>query len=240
MPFLPQKTNRCQLVIAATLLAALLWAPVHLTAQDSDEAFKPGPDAFNVEDAPPEARRELDALLGLTLEQQRQRARTLIKEYPNTELAKTLTRLLNEYETFRELDTQSRLAQEARASYVRAYWHSRCCPLPDWNPPRAQLTNATSTPVLYQQKLDGIHATVWSGPYRIRPAATYDSPYPFRVRYLTAAGPVEVCINPGTSFAFQGSADDGTLQLVPGHPETAPPTLADPDLSAPMLPLPTE
>lgn len=232
----PRRASVCSVcvVFSAATLAALLWSPYDLQAQEPPgEGFKLETEDFDADDAPPEAREELEELLGLTLAQQKQRAISLIEKYPDTDLARTLEQLLADYESFGRLDEQGDLARNARAAYGRAYWHSRCCPLPVWAPPQAQLHNASDTPVLFQQKLDGLHATVWSGPYRLSPNATYDSPYPFRVRYLTAAGALVREICPGQSYAFQGSAEDGTLQLVPGLGQQRPLALAAPNATDP-------
>ncbi|HEX6986313.1 MAG TPA: hypothetical protein VF170_13105 [Planctomycetaceae bacterium] len=187
---------------------------------------------------PPDVQQQLDELLALTLPQQKQRAEELIREYPGTELARTLRRLLNEYAAFNALAEQERQAREARTAWGRAYWQSRCCPLPAWNPPVGSIVNETGEPVLYEQRIEGIHHTRWSGPYRLRRGAAYSSPHPYLVRYLVGGALRSAVIVPGDVYAFRGSPADGTLELVPSAGPVPP--AGEVTVPAPAAPTPQE
>lgn len=177
--------------------------------------------------------RQLDELLTLTVPQQRLRAQELIEEYPDSDLAIVLQRLLDEHKTFETIQQAEQERREASTAWSRIYWRNRCCPLPPWNPPVGRIVNETGGPILYEQRLDGLHRSRWSGPYRLTAMSDHDSPHPFLVRFLVA-GTVQVQrIMPGENYAFRGSSADGTLQLV--H-SAAPPTIVPGD--AVTLPTP--
>jgi hypothetical protein len=184
----------------------------------------------------PEMRDELDELLTLTVQQQIQRARELIKEHPDTELARVLQRLLAEHAAFNQVKLEEQRLREARSEWARAYWRDRCCPLPPWNPPVGRIINETNGPVLYEQRLDGIHRSRWAGPYFMTAGQDHSSPHPYLVRYLVAGDLRVRLVVPGDNYAFRGSAEDGTLDLVPtGSPLTTasevlpvPPPAAEP------------
>jgi hypothetical protein len=181
----------------------------------SAQEVPPVNNGLDEEAAPPNLQQEIDALLMLTREQQKQRARELIRKYPDTETARILRRVLAEHATYDALAEQERLAREARAVWVREFWRGRCCPLPAWNPPVGRIINETDEPVLYQQRIEGIHHTRWSGPYRLRAGDGHESPHPYFVRYLVQGDVQTVVVYPGDVYAFRGSPDDGTLTLVP-------------------------
>lgn len=182
-------------------------------------------------------RAELDRILQLTLPQQKTRAKELIEDQPDSQLAAVLRRLLGEYKTFGRIADAEREARAARSAWNREYWRSRCCPVPVWDPPVGRIGNATDEPVLYEIRMMGLERTLWMGPYRLRAGASYASPHPYLVRYLTPVGVQEQLIGPGQSFAFQGGPGDGTLFLGPGEAGAGvvpPPGPALGDAPAPM------
>lgn len=200
----------CRLALLLALAAGLALSPATAAAQDA-----PATSASEGVSLSPEHERELDQLLLLTLPQQKSRAKELIAAHPGTDLARILQRLLDEYAVFDQIDESERQARAARSAWIREYWRSRCCPPLQWNPPVGRLSNATGEPVLYQIRLLGIERTLWMGPYRLRMGASYASPAPYLVRYLTAAGMQEQLISPGESYTFQSDVKDGELFLVP-------------------------
>lgn len=163
----------------------------------------------------PAEQQELHETLQLTLQQQKERARELIRERPNTRLAAVLQRVLSEYEAFDRLHESERAARAAVSAWNRDYWCGRCPPEPPWHPPVGRIGNATDEPVLYEIRLTGIERTLWMGPYRLRAGASYESPHPYLVRYLTGGGVQEQLIVPGQSYAFQGDAAAGAVVLAP-------------------------
>lgn len=212
-------------------LAALLVLTAGLSASIAAAQDAPRNSAADGISLPPEHEQELNQLLLLTLPQQKERARELIAAHPDTDLARILRRLLDEYAIFDRIEESERQARTARSAWLRGYWQSRCCPEPVWNPPVGRLGNATGEPVLYQIRLLGIERTLWMGPYRMRTGTSYASPTPYLIRYLTAAGPQEQMISPGESYAFQGDQSTGALVLAPSF-------VATPSDAAPPLPTP--
>jgi hypothetical protein len=187
----------------------------------------------------PEAERQLSQMLALSREQQKERARALINEYPNTRLAEILQRLLNEYAAFDAITSSEQQAREIRTSIYREYWMSRCCPEPAWNPPVARLVNSTTEPVLYEIRFNCLYRTLWMGPYRLKPGAEYTARYPYFVRYITSAGLQERVIAPGETYTFQGAPGSESFLLMPGMPpqvNAAPPAPTPAELPMPALP----
>jgi hypothetical protein len=212
-----------RLLLVAACLAGFTSSPQRVSAQPPTPAIEP------------DIERELEELLALTLPQQKERARRLIEEYPGTELARILQRLLNEYEVFDQLAADEQRLREAQSAWVQAYWRDRCCPLPPWNPPLGRIINETGEPILYEQRIDGIHRTRWSGPFRLGVGRHYESPYPFLVRYLAAGGVHVRMIAPGESYAFRGTPSEGEIVLLPA---TSPAPLIVPAPEAPAPPAP--
>lgn len=214
------------------VLTLTLWVVADARAQEP-ALLSPDDDSITEDsiDVPPDAEAELDRLLELARPQQKERARELIEKHPNTQLAEILQRVLDEYAAFDQADAAEAQVFAARTAGYRAYWQSRCCPPPAWNPPVAQIFNGTDEPVLYEIRYDGIHRTRWMGPYRLRAGAAFTSPHPYCVRYL-AGGVMQVqLIVPGEAYAFQGTP--GTSDFMLEHGVASP--LAPP---APTLPLP--
>lgn len=180
---------------------------------------------------PPDAEAELTRLLQLARPQQKERARKLIDEYPDTRLAEILQRLLDEYAAFDQAAVAEQQALAARTAGYRAYWQAQCCPPPPFHPPVGQIYNGTSEPVLYEIRYDGIHRTRWMGPYRLRPGAAFDSPHPYFIRYISGGVMQQQVVFPGTAHTFLGTP--GTSDFVLGAgvaPSPTPP--------APTLPMP--
>ena len=199
-------------------------------------------------EAPADAVRELENLGTLALPQQRDRARAFIEKYPNSEQAVVVRRMLDEYAAYNRLADEEAAARTSRAAYNRAFWWSRCCPLPPWHPPVGVIANRTGEPILYQQRLGGIHQTRWTGPFRMPPGGDHGSPVPFLIRYLTPAGFQVRWVMPGESLAWTGSPKDGTLDLVPAPPPAelpasipgiSPPPPAEPEDPQPLTLGPT-
>jgi len=181
--------------------------------------------------APPDAEAELARLLQLARPQQKERARKLIEQYPNTRLAEILQRVLDEYAVFDQAAAAEQQALAARTAGYRAYWQSRCCPPPPWTPPVGQIFNGTDEPVLYEIRYDGIHRTRWMGPYRLRGGTAFTSPHPYFVRYLSGGVMQVQYVIPGEAYTFAGTP--GTSSFVLGRGADASPTPL-----APSLPMP--
>ncbi len=182
--------------------------------------------------APPDAEAELARLLVLARPQQKERARKLIEQYPNTRLAEILQRVLDEYAEFDRADAAEQQALDARTAGYRAYWQARCCPPPAWNPPVGQIFNNTDEPALYEIRYDGIHRTRWMGPYRLRGGTAFTSPHPYFVRYLSGGVMQVQFIVPGEAYTFEGTP--GTSSFILGRGVAA----SSPTPPAPTLPMP--
>lgn len=180
----------------------------HLSAQE------PVAGAMSQVNVTPEQQRELNQLLTMTVPQQRVRAKELIEKFPDSDLAVVLQRLLEEYETFGQIHEVEQLRRESYSEWARVYWHSKCCPPPPWDPPVGRIVNETGIPVLYEQRLEGIDRSRWSGPYRLT-TGDHASPHPYHVRYLVAGTLRVQQVLPGETYAFRGSPADGSLELVP-------------------------
>lgn len=182
--------------IAAFTAAAMMFSPAY-----SQE-----------EPLPPEAQAELEQFREFEAPQARARARKFIEMYPDTRVAKILTRLLEEYAAFDRLKDEERAAQQARAASIREYWRARYAqhPLPAPLPYTLTVVNETDEPILFQAKS---YNTVWSGPHRIRPGGVQGLYHPVILRRITAEGIEYHSLSPGNDYVFRATGP-GTAELV--------------------------
>jgi hypothetical protein len=198
------------------------------TAGQEPSLFSPAEES---NDSPPDVEAELARLLQLARPQQKERARRLIEEHPDSRLAEILQRVLDEYAEFDRAHAAEQQALDARTAGYRAYWQTRCCPPPQWSPPVGQIYNSADEPALYEIRYDGIHTTRWMGPYRLRSGTAFTSPHPYFVRYLSGGVMQVQYIVPGEVYTFEGTP--GTSSFILGRGMAAKPTPP-----APTLPLP--
>lgn len=181
----------------------------------------------------------IEELPTLSVRQQKSSAEALISKYgesfPGFFPLEELKRFLREASVFDAMHRNEQQRREAASEWARAYWQSLCCPLPRWEPPVGRMRNETGLDVLYEQCLEGIHQSRWSGPYRLADGSEFASPFPFHIRYLSQGTVHAVRIVPGEVYVFRGSPADGTLTLAPSSGEL--PFGAEADL---ILPAPAE
>ncbi|MGC1274889.1 MAG: hypothetical protein WBC44_14380 [Planctomycetaceae bacterium] len=186
----------------------------HARYSDASESpeFAPIRDLKNLLDG-------IEELPTLSVRQQRPSAEALISEYaesfPGFFPIDELKRFLREAALFDAMRQNEQQRREAASEWARVYWQSLCCPLPQWEPPVGRLRNETGLDVLYEQCLEGIHQSRWSGPYRLADGSELASPFPFHIRCLSRGTVQAVRIVPGEVYVFRGSPADGTLELVP-------------------------
>ena len=199
--------------LAAALVLGL--APAAATAQDPGSTPLPEqPGAEGV--LPEEAQNELDRALQLTLPQQKERARELIRKYPGTRVARIAQRLLDEYAAFERLSEGERAARAAQIAFVREYWRAKVeCQLPEYTAPVGRLVNEGDEPAVFQIRF---RQTVWMGPYRLRPGQEQIVYEPVLVRRFVAGAFVEEPLAPGNTIDFH---ETGAATAAPAVPVPA-------------------
>lgn len=196
-------------------MALVLLAANGATAQDSAGLQEPAAPQEPAADAPApqteeelEARRAIENLQILIVPQQKERARELIEQYPNSEVARIARELLDKYEQFGRLRQAEAARVEAHEELIRRYWDARRPPFHSPEPIKLTLRNASRRPVLYELRTP---ITEWLGTNRMAVGDEYRSGRPVRVRHVTPSGIQEFLLVPGRYYVFRDAADGGVL-----------------------------
>lgn len=189
----------------SVLIAALAWLARVPSAAGGPDVEQPRNSAWSEE-----VERELERIRTLILPQQKTWARRLIRQHPETPMAKAAQQLLDEYRRLDQLREKERREAEAHRRAVRAYWQARrVAPL---TAPQqfVRLTNRADREVLYEIKGP---CMVWTGPYRLRKGQTHQFVYPAAVRFFVGDQIIVTSVTPGAEYVFRGSTGKEKLRL---------------------------
>ncbi|NOX55439.1 MAG: hypothetical protein GXP27_13580 [Planctomycetes bacterium] len=157
-----------------------------------------------------EVERELERIRTLVLPQQKAWARRLIRQRPETPMAKAAQQLLEEYRLLDQLRERERREAEAHRRAVRAYWRAKQVPPLTVSRQFVRLTNRSDRAVLYEIKGPSM---AWAGPYRLRKGQTHQFVYPAAVRFLVGDQVIEASVTPGAEYVFHEGTGKRKLRL---------------------------
>lgn len=194
-----------------TFRLALLGLVALLPIAGSTPSASANMQSVTAEDAQDETRAEaiVQDIRTLVLPQQIARARKVIKDYPNTHLAKIARQLLDEHSLYAREAQITAQRDQAITRIVKNHWANRPAPSkPEFTPLR--ITNLSDDTVMYQMKGQ---VTMWSGPYRLRSGETHVFNQPIQYRRITSEGYVEHTLSLGVSYGFINPPTGGLPQL---------------------------
>jgi len=146
----------------------------------------------------------------LVLPQQKAWARGLIRQQPDTPMAKAAQQLLDEYRCFDALREAERRQADAYARGIRADWRSRRVPRLTAQRRVVRLRNRAGRAVPYQIKGPSM---AWSGPYRLRDGQTHEVRYMATIRFWDGTRFVVRSVTPGYEYTFRSETAGRTLQM---------------------------
>ena len=156
----------------------------------------------------------LERIRTLILPQQKQWARNLIRQQPDTPLAKLAQQLLDEYKMYDAAREAEQRKADARTKQVREFWKARYRPAPKSETKPLRITNQSDEPVLFQVKGPSM---AWSNPQRLRSGETQKFHYPVIYRRFTKAGTSTYSLSVGTLYVFKRSQKQGVPKLFRSH-----------------------
>ncbi|MEX2286179.1 MAG: hypothetical protein WD648_03755 [Planctomycetaceae bacterium] len=169
------------------------------------------PPAAQNPDDEQQAQRMIADIRTLVLPQQKDRAREMIKAFPNTRLAQLAQKLLDEHKLYEAMAAAENEQKRLHTEYVREYWKARypegLAPMPA----PMRLTNSSSESLLYQVRGPGME---WSSPHTLRIGEAHVFRYPVTLRRITKEGVVEQDLNVGVQYRFVAPAAGGSPTLV--------------------------
>ncbi len=191
------------------MISSLVFAAI--TACPALAAQEPMPPAAQNPDDEQQAQRMIADIRILVLPQQKERAREMIKQFPNTRLAKLAQKLLDEHKLYDAMAAAEIEQKRLHTQWVREYWTAQypegLAPMPA----PTRLTNSTSEALLYQVRGSGME---WSSPHMLRIGDTHVFRYPLILRRITNEGVVEQDLNVGVQYRFVAPTAGGNPTLV--------------------------
>ncbi len=162
------------------------------------------------EDDEARAQRLVDRLQNLVLSQQREIARQLVRQYPDTDAAKRAQELLEELELYDAADAAKREREDRRTEQIRNLWDARRPPAPTLPDLDITITNLGELGAIFQVRGPSME---WSRPVVLAVGETNRLKYPAAFRRITKEGTVLYSLQLGGRYVFLQNEGEATPRL---------------------------